>query len=166
MWEKKRYKEIHFNLTNNFRVDYSEWLKGRRIVVNGNNTKWIEGGSTSTSYAEFWNYLELIFTYAGTLSLAQEMQYVPLKELQIGDVFIRGGSPGHAVLVVDMAIHPETKEVIFLLAQRYMPAQEIQILQNPNSPEYSPSYSVSEIQDRLFTPEWTFKSDQLMRIRE
>ncbi len=166
LWEQKRYKEIHFNLTINFRVDYTEWLKGRRIVVNGNNTKWIEGGSTSTSYAEFWNYLELIFNYAGTLSLAQELQYVPLKELQIGDVFIRGGSPGHAVLVVDMATNPETKEVIFLLAQSYMPAQEIQILQNPNNPEFSPWYSVSDIQDRLFTPEWTFNSDQLMRFRE
>jgi Domain of unknown function (4846) len=166
LWEQKRYDEIHFNLTNNFRVDYAEWLKGRRIVVKGNSTKWIEGGSTSTSYAEFWNYLELIFNYAGTLSLAQEMQFVSLKDLQIGDVFIRGGSPGHAVLVVDKAMNPETKEVTFLLAQSYMPAQEIQILQNPNNPELSPWYAISDIGDRLFTPEWTFSSDQLMRFRE
>ena len=45
-----------------------------------------------------------------------------LSEMQIGDVFIRGGSPGHCVIVVDMAVHQETGEKLFMLAQSYMPA--------------------------------------------
>ena len=58
--------------------------------------------------------------------------------MKIGDVFIKGGSPGHAVTIVDIAINPKTNKKVFLLAQSYMPAQEIKILKNPNNSELSP----------------------------
>ena len=52
---------------------------------------------------------------------------VPYTSLQPGDVFIKGGSPGHAVIVVDVAIYPQTGKTVFLLAQSYMLAQQIHI---------------------------------------
>ena len=54
--------------------------------------------------------------------------YVPYTSLQPGDVFIKGGSPGHAVIVVDVAIYPQTGKKVFLLAQSYLLAHQIQIL--------------------------------------
>ena len=51
--------------------------------------------------------------------------------MQIGDVLIQGGSPGHAVIVVDMAENPATGEKLYLLAQSYMPAQDIQSAGEP-----------------------------------
>jgi len=42
-----------------------------------------------------------------------------IEEINIGDVFIVGGSPGHAVIVVDMAQN-DNNEKIFLLAQSYI----------------------------------------------
>lgn len=165
LWEQKKYEDIHFNFTNGFRVDYSEWMKGRRIVVKGNKSYWIDKESPSNTYQDFWCYMELIFNYAGTLSLSKELIPVEIKDIQIGDVFIWGGSPGHAVLVIDIAINTNTKEKIFLLAQSYMPAQEIQILQNPNRDDLSPWYS-TEIIDKLITPEWTFSSTDLKRFKK
>ena len=82
--------------------------------------------------------------------------------MQIGDVFIKGGSPGHAVIVVDMA-KSSTGETLFLLAQSYMPAQEIQILVNPVNDDLSPWYSTKYL-DYLQTPEWGFEIDELMRF--
>ena len=41
-----------------------------------------------------------------------------------------------------------------------MPAQEIQILKNPNDKQLSPWYSANII-DELATPEWTFKARHL-----
>jgi hypothetical protein len=41
-----------------------------------------------------------------------------------------------------------------------MPAQEIQILKNPNNLELSPWYS-NKIGSELRTPEWTFKKTDL-----
>ena len=83
-----------------------------------------------------------------------------MEELKIGDVFIKGGSPGHAVIVVDVAVNESTGEKVFMLAQSYMPAQEIHVLVNPNDAEFSPWYS-ADFGEELMTPEWAFKRDML-----
>lgn len=163
LYQQEQYEDIHFNFTNGFRVDYSRWMAGDRIVVQGNNVSWRRSASPSTSFESFWKYLETIFIYAGTLSLEKELNPVEVKDLQIGDVWIKGGSPGHAVIVVDVAIHQETGERIFMLAQSYMPAQEIQILINPHDDDLSPWYQIPE--GEIFsTPEWRFTTDQLKRF--
>ncbi|MCK4465357.1 MAG: DUF4846 domain-containing protein [Bacteroidales bacterium] len=165
LWNQKQYDKIHFNFTNGFRVDYTEWMKGKRIVVKGNKTYWTQSGSASNTYQDFWKYMEIIFTYAGTLSLSKELKSVSIDDLKIGDVFIQGGSPGHAIMVVDLAVNPKTNEKIFLLAQSYMPAQEIQILKNPNDNKISPWYSIN-FRQKLRTPEWTFNKSDLKRFEE
>ena len=143
LYAQKKYDSIHFNFTSGFRADYSNWRKGNRIAVSGNNVSWKTNGQPSDSYETFWKYLEMVFSYAGTASLEKEMNPISIENLRIGDVFIKGGFPGHAVILVDLAEN-ETGEKVFLLAQSYMPAQEIQILKNPNNLELSPWYS-SEI---------------------
>lgn len=165
LWNQEQYNKIHFNFTNGFRVNYSEWMNGERIVVEGNETYWTKSGSPSNTYQDFWEYMEIIFSYAGTLSLSEELIPVDIDDLQIGGVFIIGGSPGHAVIVVDLAVNPKTNEKIFLLAQSYMPAQEMQILKNPNNNSISPWYSV-DFGENLKTPEWTFKKIDLKRFEE
>ncbi len=162
LWREKKYEDIHFNFTNGFRVDYSEWMKGRRMIVKGNKTYWNDRNQPSNTYEDFWKYMELIFTYAGTLSLAKELQAVDYHEMKIGDVFIQGGSPGHAVVVVDMVMHPETKQQAYLLAQSYMPAQEIQVLKCPNG-AFGPWYMMGE-ESSINTPEWDFYATDLKRF--
>lgn len=169
LWRQGQFDKIHFNLTNGFRVDYERWRKGGRVKVVGNQTRWEQKAADSDSYTTFWQYLEFVFTYAGTLSLSKEL--VPVTSggttsshatIEIGDVFIQGGSPGHAVIVVDMATGTSGKKV-FLLAQSYMPAQEIQILNNPSDEKLSPWYS-ADFGETLETPEWTFKKSDLKRF--
>ena len=82
--------------------------------------------------------------------------------MQPGDVFIKGGSPGHAVIVVDMAVNSSGKK-IFLLAQSYMPAQDIHILNNPMSPEFSPWYELND-NSLIYTPEWVFKTGAFKKM--
>ncbi|WMJ71609.1 DUF4846 domain-containing protein [Cytophagaceae bacterium ABcell3] len=161
LFENARYEDIHFNLTNGFKVEYNRWRKGERVMVNGNKTWWEPKTIPSENY--YPSYLEFVFMYAGTLSLSKELRPVSIKDIQMGDVFIQGGSPGHAVIVMDTAINTESGEKIFLLAQSYMPAQDIQILHNPSSPERSPWYAV-DFGEELTTPEWTFKKTDLKRF--
>lgn len=164
LWNQKQYDKIHFNFTNGFQVDYSEWMKGKRIVVKGNKAYWVLSNSPSNTYHDFWRYMEIIFSYAGTLSLSKELKPVNIDDLKIGDVFIQGGFPGHAIIVADLALNLQTNEKIFLLAQSYMPAQEIQILKNPIN-KTSPWYSV-DFGEILETPEWTFYKTDLKRFEE
>jgi hypothetical protein len=160
---QKQYDKIHFNFTNGFKFDYNKWRQGYRVAVKGNKTNWVKTAKPSDSEQDYWKYLEMVFNYAGTASLAKEMNAIETSEIQIGDVFIKGGFPGHAVIVVDMATNGNKK--VFLLAQSYMPAQELQILLNPSISSNNKVcwYALNEL-PTLETPEWTFKSSELKRF--
>jgi Domain of unknown function (4846) len=107
------------------------------------------------------SYLQKVFGMCGSASLAMQLNAKQnLQTIQHGDVFIKGGFPGHAVIVIDVAQN-EAGQRVFMVAQSYMPAQDIHILKNPNNAELSPWYSVSEIGDYLYTPEYIFTSKQL-----
>ncbi len=163
LWQKGAYEDIHFNFTNGFRVDYSKWRQGYKIRIKGNQTTWYKARESATSYKDFRAYMNLIFAYAGTLSLSKELPKVAFETMKIGDIFIQGGSPGHAIIVVDMAINPTSGKQLFLLAQSYMPAQDIQILQNPMNETFGPWYSNQFFGD-LITPEWRFERTDLKRF--
>lgn len=158
LYEKERFDEIHFNFVSGFHADFTKWASGYGISVDGNNVSWIPNSNNNGSYESFHKYLDIVFAYASTLSLEKELKEKPFEQLQVGDVFIQGGSPGHCVIVVDMAVNEETGEKIFMLAQSYMPAQDIQILKGDG--EDSPWFS-GNIEDTLYTPEWTFQTSDL-----
>jgi hypothetical protein len=163
LYKQKQYDRIHFNFTNGFNAQFVKWMQGYRIAVTGNRVNWVKSSTYSDGYSTFRKYLDIVFSYAGTLSLSKEMKSVMIEDMEIGDVFIQGGSPGHCVIVVDMAMHPETGEKLFMLAQSYMPAQDIHILKNLQAPQISPWYS-TKFGDTLITPEWTFKKTDLKRF--
>ncbi len=112
------------------------------------------------SKINFTKYLERVFGMCGTASLSKQLKEVNIfTNIKAGDVLIRGGFPGHAVLVLDIAENKEGKK-IFLLAQSYMPAQDIQILNNPNNAAISPWYEIPE-GNTVATPEYIFTKKEL-----
>jgi hypothetical protein len=105
--------------------------------------------------------MDLVYNYCGTYSLSKQLKGVAdVSHIQAGDVFVEGGFPGHAVMVMAVAKNNQHK-IIFLLAQGYMPAQDIHILNNPGN-AMSPWYSI-ENTDPLVTPEWSFRKEHLKR---
>ena len=164
LYSKGRYEDIHFNFTNGFSADYSKFALGNRINVKGNSVTWKKTSDKDYSYETFRKYLDIVYSYAGSASLSKELISVKnFADIKIGDVLIQGGFPAHAVIVVDMAKSIDSGEKIFLFAQSYMPAQDIQILKNPEKEELSPWYS-SNILDTIVTPEWEFKKTDLKRF--
>lgn len=160
-WSTGEYDKIAFHLTNGFFMEYSKWQKGNRIIVEGNTVRWSKKDDADTSYENMRKYLDMVFAYAGTLSLSQECNEISLDKLVPGDLFLQGGSPGHCVLVVDIA-QDESGDRCFLLAQGYMPAQEFHIIKNPLY-EDNPWYYTEEITFPLITPSWTFEEGSLVR---
>lgn len=161
LWQAGRFQDIQFSFTNGFPALYSRWRSGERIRINGNEVSWVNRTGASDSYSSFRAYMNLIFAYAGTLSLDRDLEAKAIDDIEAGDVFIQGGSPGHAVLVMDKAVHPATGEKLVLLAQSYMPAQDIHILRNLHDPERSPWYSIREFAEMVRTPEWHFTKKDL-----
>ena len=138
---QEKYSEIEFLFVSGKRSNYKTWL-----------------GTRPPNAKNYWAYLENVFNFASTLSLDKQLIHKEIDQLQIGDVFIKGGSPGHAVIVVDKCTNAKG-EVKFMLAQSYMPAQETQILVNPASSE-SPWYDLN-FGEYLNSAEYTFTKDQL-----
>jgi len=166
LYLQKKYNAIHFNFTNGFKAEYAKWKLGYHIVVAGNNVVWKKSAQPDDTYTCFNQFMETVYTYAGTLSLSKELEAKTLADMAIGDVFIKGGSPGHAVIVVDMIEHKSTGKKYFMLAQSYMPAQEIQVLLNPNTDEKTVWYELDTNQTIWQTPEWKFTSDQLRSFKK
>lgn len=162
-YEKGDHAPIHFNFTNGFRCDFSKYAEGYRVSFAGNKTNWVKKASPSTSQKTFENYMILIYSYCGTASLAKELAEVnDVNDIRPGDLFIFGGHPGHAVMVMDV-IQNKEGEKQFLLGQSYMPAQQMQILFNPNRNDGVPWYRMKDITNSLITPEWTFSPPKLVR---
>jgi len=110
----------------------------------------------------FDKYLNRVFGMCGSASLSKQLKPVnKFSDIQPGDVIIRGGFPGHAVIVMDVAINDSGK-TIYLLAQSYMPAQDIHVLKNPVNAELTPWYEVND-DSTIRTPEYTFTQNELMR---
>jgi hypothetical protein len=111
----------------------------------------------------FNKYLDRVFGMCGSASLSKQLKPVAdFSDIRPGDVIIRGGFPGHAVIVMDVAINAASGERIYLLAQSYMPAQDIHVLKNPSDAGLSPWYKVSDEQI-IQTPEYSFTMNELKR---
>ncbi len=140
LFSVKKYSEIVF-------TDYS-----------GKAYEW-KGGDNPKLFA---SYLENVFGWCGSASLEKQLEKVnTIDSMQVGDVLIKGGFPGHAVIVVDMAVN-DKGEKVYMLVQGYQPAQDMHLLVNPLDATISPWYKLSDA-EKIITPEWTFNSDQLKR---
>ena len=162
LFAQGRIDDIHFNFTNGFRTDFRRWVNGQRIQVEGaHGTRWIGGGKVGATHDDLLSYLHMVHTYAGTLSLSKELTDATLSPMAPGDVFIHGGSPGHAMIVIDVARDAQGRTA-FLLAQSYMPAQDIHVVQNLRRPELG-AWFIQDDGNDLIIPEWTFSWNERKR---
>lgn len=160
LYQKKEFDKIVFTLTNKMVVPYKKFVEGYRVKINGNRTFWVKTEKEGENRKVFDEYLEFIYNYSGTVSLTYDTFKVKIDEIEIGDIFLKSGNPGHCVIVVDLAKN-KSGEKVMLLAQSYMPSQEIHILKSfePFSPWY-------KVEDKILkTPEWTFDKGSLRRFK-
>uniref|UniRef100_UPI002A815B2E DUF4846 domain-containing protein n=2 Tax=Lachnospiraceae TaxID=186803 RepID=UPI002A815B2E len=99
LWAHGAGDEIAFHLTNGFLMDYASWREGNRLSVDGNQVSWVKKASYDDSYETFLLYMKYVMMYAGTLSLDNECTVIDISRIKAGDMFIKGGSPGHCVMV-------------------------------------------------------------------
>ena len=162
-YKNKAYNKITFPLGNRFVADFDKWRRGYAISINGNSISWVASSRNNSSYDSFKRFMRIVFAYSGTLNMDNASTKIKLSEARVGDIFIRGGSPGHVVMIVDICKNAEGKKA-YLLAQGYMPAQEFQVLKNPLHEE-DPWYYEDEIKYPLRTPEHSFAEGSLRRYK-
>jgi hypothetical protein len=166
-WASGRAGDVCFPATSGQAMPWARWARGERPRVRGAALHWepagAPGGAGGADHASFRRYLDAVFTFAGTASLERfQAQRLPAASVQPGDLYLQGGAPGHAVLVVDAAEDASGRRVV-MLAQSYMPAQQVHVLDNPARPG-SPWFEVPADGEPLHTPEWVFPPGSLRRL--
>jgi hypothetical protein len=122
---------IHF--TSGDLSRWRDWAAGSRPRV-GKRVTWEAGAAApDASRRSFRAWLDSVFTYAGTLSLQAHSPRIPRQALAPGDFLVTGGSPGHVVLVLDVA-RDKDGAARMLLGQGYTPAQEFHVLSGADGP--------------------------------
>jgi Domain of unknown function (4846) len=156
--------DLAFDFTSGARYRFQSYAEGVTPAVAGAAVTWRTGQRQGLSHESLRRWLDIVFTYAGTLSLSRELQPVPrLANAAIGDALVHGGSPGHAVLIVDLAVEPASGRKVALLAQGFMPAQSVHVLRNLSDSALSPWFALAD--DRpIVMPAWTLRPDELRRF--
>ncbi len=163
LWDNNRKDEIGFNFTSGHYCSWKKYAEGYRPKISGSKVSFHKTASANHTKDNFYKYLNLIYTYSGTLSLYNELKSVKAKDLKIGDMLIKGGSPGHIVILCDEVIN-DKGEKLFLLFQGNTPAQSVHLVKNLTDSSISPWY---KLEDDAITPvsNYTFSSAKFVRFK-
>ena len=163
LWDSNRKDEIGFKFTSGHYCSWTNYAEGFRPNINGNKVEFHKTASKNHTKENFYNYLNLIYMYSGTLSLYNELKSIDAKDLKIGDMLIKGGSPGHIVMIADDVIN-ENGEKLFLLFQGNTPAQSVHLVKNLENSVISPWY---QLEDDAVIPvsNYTFSSAKFVRFK-
>lgn len=144
LWEQGRFDEIKYHFTSGDLFSWDQYRQGiRPIVTQSNLVSFERTANPDDSFEAYRKYLDIIYMYAGTISLHRETRPVRnISELKTGDILVLPGSPGHAVIIVGTSVNQNGKK-LFLVAEGYTPAQSIHIVTNPYEPKISPWYSLN-----------------------
>lgn len=164
-FSEKTFDKINFPAGNGFVFNFLDYAKGTRYQFQNNRLyAYSPAGIKATdTHESLLQYLETVYNYCGTYTLQQLSRQIAATEATPGDILLHAGSPGHAIIVVDMALNTATKQKIFLLAQGFMPAQDMHIVINPNNDDLSPWYQLKE-NETVQTPGWLFYSNEWRRL--
>ncbi len=136
-WSQGR-RDQSYRAASGAEMPFARWALGERITVSGpggSKLTWAPAARPDDSHQAFRAYLDNVFGWANTVSLARDTTPTAVADLRAGDFVVQPGGPGHAVLILDLATDAEGHRVV-LLGQGFMPAQSFQVLhpgkQNPN----------------------------------
>ena len=165
LWLQGREDEIGFEFTSGQFFSWSDFKRGVRTKEIKDRVRFINTKKTDDSYAAFRAYLNVIFRYSGTISLDRESNPVLLNaQIKTGDFLIKPGSPGHSVIIVGVARNSAGKR-LYLLAESFMPAQDIHILRNTANAALSPWYELDVNAPQTVTAKYIFKPTSVKRFR-
>lgn len=163
LWNNNRKNEIGFNFTSGHYCSWKKYAEGYRPNIKGNKVTFHKTASANHTKSNFYKYLNLIYMYAGTLSMYHELQKVPVSEIKIGDMLVKPGSPGHIEIIVDEIVNEEGDKM-YLLAQGNTPAQSVCMLKNFEEPSISPWYQFQE-GEPVYTPSYYFDEALFVRFK-
>jgi hypothetical protein len=169
LWSQGRAGDAAYHFTSGDESSWAAWVAGERFRVSGSRVTRLGGPERTNDHATYRQWLQHLFNYAGTLSLRLDSDPVsPAEALQPGDFFVDPGSPGHTVMILDVAVSAEGTR-LGIVGQGYTPAQELHVLADPSSSRAEAAWFElpSRGSEVLDVPSWSpFPRDRARRFHE
>ena len=142
LFKENRYSEIGFHFTTGNYYSWEAYCEGQRPSIKGQHIKFVATGTGSPKdHASLRKYLDILYAYANTVSLEKELK--DANDFTIGTVIIKPGYPGHTCIIIDEKSLPDGRK-LYKLAEGYMPAQSIYILNNTIQPWLGAWYALKK----------------------
>lgn len=162
LYASGRAARARFHLTSGDVVAFSRHARGERFRAAGRGIAWRAGGAKGADRRAFRAWLDDVFTYAGSLSLPRDTEPAPPSSVQGGDLFVLPGSPGHVLVVLDVAKDAAGRSML-LLGEGFMPAQSFHVVPTLDGGAW---HALGE-KDAVRVPTWPkpFPAESLRRFR-
>jgi hypothetical protein len=157
LWSRGAADAAAYHFTNGDLSTWPDWLAGEVFRIDGAHVRRLPGPPREADHSTYRQWLQHLFRYAGSRSLALDSIPVPPSgPLEAGDFLVDPGSPGHAVLVLDVAADERGRR-IGLVGQGFMPAQEFHVLTSARAEVLDGAWFPlpSGMDDTLDVPSWS-----------
>ncbi|HET7001076.1 MAG TPA: DUF4846 domain-containing protein [Puia sp.] len=160
LFSQKKYTQIGFHFNSGIYYRLMDYLQGVHPIFRNGQQVLVQTGTVSElSHTSLRKWLDIVYTYANTVSLCKELKKAD--GLQTGTVIIFPGNPGHCCIIIDEAI-TDKRDTVYKLAEGYMPAQSMYVLSNPFEPEWNPWYHLGKAE--INTASCSFRSYYLKKF--
>lgn len=159
-WARGDARDLVFHATSGDPLPWARYAAGERFVAVGNKVRWSKKAAPAGDRATFRAWLDDVYVYAGSASLHRDTTSVRAGDVRGGDLYVLPGSPGHVVVVLDVAIDAAGRRR-FLVGEGFMPAQGFHVVPAPDGSAWHDAGT------DLVVPSWPkpFPASSLRRFR-
>lgn len=169
LWSQGKADLAQYHYTSGDLARWADWRRGKLLKVRKNKVVQVQSAGAKSDYAAYRRYLDDVFMYASTRSLHRDAQKIKVRgSYEAGDFFLTAGSPGHVVIVLDVAQDAKGRQV-GLLGQGYLPARDFHVIKGAGDRVLDGVWFLlpDKTHEELVTPTWSpFSADGAWRFKE
>jgi len=102
LWGKEQIRNFNLPLPGGHRLEWKKWKMGFRPVFKGINVSWIRLSQPDSSHQSYRAFLNTVYGESHTQQFYHAYHAIERREVQIGDIIIKKGTKGHAIMIVDL----------------------------------------------------------------
>lgn len=168
LWSIDKAQLAEFHYTSGDLSSWKRWRKGKLLAIKKGKVVEVSGKPYPNTHKGFRRWQEKVFMYASTRSMHRDSKRIEAPgELAPGDFFLKSATPGHVVILLDIARDKDGRRAA-LIGQGYLPAREFHVISGSGDRVLDGAwYLLPESDaDKISTPTWSpFSMEHAWRFK-
>jgi len=102
LWGKKQMANFILPLPGGHWLEWQDWKMGFRPVFKGIDVSMFRSAQPDSSHQSYTAFLNTIYSESHTQQFYHAYQPIERREVKIGDIIIKKGTKGHAIMIMDL----------------------------------------------------------------